>query len=664
MSNKSSTHQSRSPTSRCLGPAWIPIAVAALVSVLGRPGAAWAAPTSSSSPPVGTSYVHTIEYHNVADSDLQPVFDQVRSEAGDAEAGGGQAVGLRRTTAIDVRGTLRITIIGKSGPNVLVAYQLSELSGSFTVDGAPNPEQLTNVARQANGGVFGLVTPQGRVVGLWFPPSMDLVPRSFTRTLISLTQCVVPAQLSQAAWQVEEEDQNGPYLARYSRVEGAGDATGTRLRKEKLRYSQPSAPRHSSRKVIPTTYHPTGGLDVILDSARNLVTSIRGTESLSIFINDKRVGSSETSFRLELASAESVGRDGLATLRKSQASLSAGRAPEHLRVQPSYEESDRILYRQKLGTDTIQTLLRRLGSDVSAEGSDGETELYLKLKALVYLHPETCRRLGSFAAGASSRRAGLLLGALASIGHADAQDAIIAVLERRSRDADFLIRLIPLFSTLESPTLRAERALRALAYGRERADVRATAHLALGAMAKTLSDDAPRRSQKIVSDFVAAFGPSTDPQDAHLSILFLGNAADRRYAPVLLKYSHDASPEVRADAVHALRFFPREMSLVRVLAALEDPDASVRFQAANALGFIGVNAESFAKMKAAYEGEGHPEVRAEILRTVWKFEKTLPQSRELLRCAAESDSSQEVRDMARGVMSMYPEGYFGACGGR
>src|SRR5262249_26008418 len=149
---------------------------------------------------------------------------------------------------------------------------------------------------------------------------------------------------------------------------------------------------------------------------------------------------------------------------------------------------------------TADSLLAELArAEAGAKKALSETTLYLKLRALVYLHPEVSARLGKRLAGASPKGAALrvLPQALASSGRPEAQAALAAVVRARRKDGAALAELLPALGRARTPTQATEDVLFELAEG-SREEVRSTAQLALGTVAHGLTSSQPERADRIV----------------------------------------------------------------------------------------------------------------------------------------------------------------------
>jgi HEAT repeat protein len=223
----------------------------------------------------------------------------------------------------------------------------------------------------------------------------------------------------------------------------------------------------------------------------------------------------------------------------------------------------------------------------------------------------------------------------------------------RARPADWpaLSLLIPALGTVEQPTPPAEDTLRHLIAKSDDANIRTTAQLSLGIMARSLADIAPERTQRIVKDAVAQLRAATTDADRRQMLLVLGNIGAPETLDLITSYVADASPEVRVAAVGALRWLDAEavdQLLMRVLAS--DADAAVRAEAAGVIGLRPVSPRIFAGQKlalvSALARDDSPTVRLALLNHLARAARMDADLPDLLSRVAAEDASEEVRNEA------------------
>jgi HEAT repeat protein len=135
----------------------------------------------------------------------------------------------------------------------------------------------------------------------------------------------------------------------------------------------------------------------------------------------------------------------------------------------------------------------------------------------------------------------------------------------------------------------------------------------------------------------------------------LGNAGSARALPVIARFIAHPSPLLRASAAAALRWIdaaPVDGWLVRCL--VSDPDATVRQEAAAALGFREPTAETIAAQQRAFRAEPVDGIRLAILSNLGRARRAFPELQEFIRKAAASDGSTNVRKAAASLVALSP----------
>jgi HEAT repeat protein len=302
----------------------------------------------------------------------------------------------------------------------------------------------------------------------------------------------------------------------------------------------------------------------------------------------------------------------------------------------------------ELGTATVESLLTELTrTEAGAREALGETALYLKFKALVYLHPEASARLGKrlAAAAADGLAMRVLPQALANSGRPEAQAALAAVVRGRPDDWPALAELLPALGMAKAPTRVVEAALFELASaGRE--EIRSTAQLALGSLARGLGGSAPTRADAIVRWAIAQLEGARSTGQRRQILLVLGNAGSPRALPAIRPWLNAPQPEVRGGAILALRWLKGPEIDGKLCKGLTDDDASVRLEAARALQVRPVTAAMLAVYAAALRKEGAAGVRVALLENLALARRTFPEAAELIKQASEKDPVAQVREAA------------------
>jgi HEAT repeat protein len=322
------------------------------------------------------------------------------------------------------------------------------------------------------------------------------------------------------------------------------------------------------------------------------------------------------------------------------------------------EELELAQQRAWLDDATVESLLAELNTlEVMSGDEQNQTRVFLRIKALVTLQPESCVVLGEHlsTARASKPAISVLAGALAAAGSPEAQMALVRAITARHQDWPALAILVPELATVEKPTREAEQVLWDLVREATDENIRTTAELALGSMARRLAPVAPDRAAGIVAWSVQELDKTPGPQATRQLLLVLGNAGAVEAFPKVRPFLADPVPDVRAVAVWALRWMDTpevDAFIARTLTA--DGDAGVRLEAARASSFRPLSSVLLMAHARVLETDTDTEVRREIVSTLAANRNRFPAIDNLLRTVAAEDLSREVRDAAADALMTGP----------
>ncbi len=617
--------------------------------------ASQAAKVDSRDMKIGQQTFYSFSYANESHSDVTTLFNAINTSNGDKSQAASIPL-LKRNVCIKVSGQMEMTLLEKSGSYSLIYFRAPAVDSVIIFGGQIAADESLTTRKVLGKGFPVKVGHDGRVTGVWIGSPSGGIPSSVARALVSLTQFVVRPESpiwTEQGWETDEEDASGRYRARYKRTEPVNISSKDDLpvfSKTKLSYFAGYARKHSRSKVMSTAVIPSGELNIRYDPKRQMLISVQGGETNRVEIEGKQIGTSDTAFVLQHTGNRQLAGKKLSGLLKSIKTQMTHEQPTPLWIAPSHDESDAIISRQTLGGDTLETLFVKLSDFEAMKIPWTEaSELYLKFKALIYLHPESCKLLaGAIADRQPENQASqMLLAALSAVANPAAQEALVGVIGARSGHKQAIMQIIFSLAVIDEPSEIAEQRLRDFAYSAGDRELAAAAQLALGGMARNLSVSSPGRSRAIIDYFMAQQRADRSTSETVHQILVLGNAGLEDYLPVLSRFAEDERREVRANAIHALRHYESAaVSAILFRALVQDREALVRFEAAIAIGSLETGDEMIALLIKAFAGEKVQEVRIAILQTLWKSERKYPEVRKLVTEVAEKDPSEAVRKAA------------------
>lgn len=235
-----------------------------------------------------------------------------------------------------------------------------------------------------------------------------------------------------------------------------------------------------------------------------------------------------------------------------------GKSRSDNRGQSSQETMIQKVALGSLGFDEIWNLMTQ-------SGSQNSQELYLKLKAWIYLHPDEVQKLVDRLKGLDEGDPALKLGirALAAAGQPEAQDALVDLLDQRKTDVPLARKIITTLGLVPAPTLKAQAALEALSQANEDSPVRRSSRLALGIMGQRLSQnpdaDSQKRAENLEAQALANLRRASGLAQITEALAVLGNCGLTRIEDLDPWLKH-ADPAIRGPAFFALRFARPEVT--------------------------------------------------------------------------------------------------------
>lgn len=637
-------------------------------------GGGWISPARSrvTTSPAGAGYyrfelgvriVHRIDYRSEGATDFLAVF------GGQKGRGKGESPppGLSQKFTTRVRADRSVTVLEWKERDWLAAVRLENLEVNYAVDGREDAVQAEALRGEMSGDLFIRVTPEGRILSVRFPTAMGNLSKSFAQTLLGITQFVFPEKgiPDDGRWELEEEDPVGRSVVLYERIPTDNAATSpgksvgeaTSFRKMRLRYLSTRKKKIPGEFSLQQATVPKGSLVARFQFREGNLISMAGTEVQEFLFGDKRVGHAENSLRLEFLRRGPVSSPELAELRNRFAALEGVSEDIALSTNVSREAGRLAIERSALGDTTPETLREELKA---ADRSSGryDTKLVRRLQALFRLYPGTCATFGKELARADpgSRSFQYVSSALAAVGHAKAQEALIEVVRARRKDVPAMIRLISTMADVPDPEPALADTLGEIAFGgRGEERVIVAAWYAMGSIARNLEPAHPERAEQILDALVREMGKSpSDSKTAHL-LSALGNSASDKVVPVILKHLADASVTVRAAAVSSLQLMDTpevEPALLRALTT--DPEEPVRQQAASVLASREMTETAFTAQTSAVLKDTSQMVRVTVLRTLARALDRYPKARSVIRRVAEEDPSDDVRKVAKEILERNP----------
>ncbi|HEY5922302.1 MAG TPA: HEAT repeat domain-containing protein [Kofleriaceae bacterium] len=246
----------------------------------------------------------------------------------------------------------------------------------------------------------------------------------------------------------------------------------------------------------------------------------------------------------------------------------------------------------------------------------------------------------------------LAVAAMVQAGTAEVQRSLVAAIEQRANDADFLRLAVPTIGFLAEPTVATVAAVRALTTQPAPTRTQTIAHLALGNMASKLAITDAARSAALVSDYASRLASARTDDERMSWLSVLGNAGTPSAAAAIETQLDASDPTIRGRALSALRRVESPKVDATLTRALDDGDTGIRESAAWALTRRAASPKTMQVIAGKLATEQDDKVASSLLQVLWNgraVERDLVVA--TMRSVAAGHASKAVRDRAQALLA-------------
>ncbi|MBK6692462.1 MAG: HEAT repeat domain-containing protein [Myxococcales bacterium] len=491
------------------------------------------------------------------------------------------------TVKLGLTAELRLAYVGAVGEQHRLFGELVD------VKVAMNDADTAALAKELEKPFYVSADADGRVRGYAFARGLSSMAQNMVRSVVGQAQI---ASRPDATYAADEDDIHGSYQASYTRAPN-GKLTKTKGRYTRVATASGVESADKSARVE-TNGETTAQLDlsgwvVALSSKENKVASLGDdmpTAQTRLELDMKLTG---TRFEGSLAGRferEASGLTLVGPFGTGDDGASARLADERLVAQRSL-------------TDML----------ADARGADGDAPravLAEKMAARFRLTPTDAESAAALAGKLSVKDAQLLTSALASAKTPEAVRAIGAIANQKDLSVEVRTQAATQLAFAGPHAAEARDAL-VQAMGDGSRDVRTSAALALGNVARELGGDAT-----LVGELVHGVRGAKDDDERVAFLHALGNSGSLEVLPLAKEALTSENESVREAAVQALRFLPLgEADPMLDLAATNDESENVRQGAVDAMGFRIVERHATA-LHRVLDADPSRKVKVEVFRIV------------------------------------------------
>lgn len=434
-----------------------------------------------------------------------------------------------------LQGTLHILILSEETDSYRVWLSIQP-EGAPQLDNIPAPMRLS-LQKSWTEGVGARMALRGFHIDPETTPGMDSTAAQFWQNLSERMQVDLPPVLLTPVWNQQETMAGGTVKARYEIDPTLLNPAmlGEKIYVQKSFDASPLPQRKLSGESLILLKPRFEGLDQLQAEARE-VQELNGQS-----------WASDTTLKLQWQKQNQQNEARVASLEARW-----GKSQAEGRAASSQETSIQKVALGSLGLDELWNLINQADSQHSQD-------LYLKLKAWVYLHPDEIQRLVDRLKGLSEGDPALKMAirALAAAGQPEAQNALVDLLDQRQADVSLARKIITTLGLLPEPTLKAQQSLERLSQAPEDSAVRRNSRLALGMMGQRLGQsqnpEARKRAEQIEAQALENLRRAVGLAATTEALAVLGNCGLSRIEDLDPWLKHP-DPAIRGQAFFALRF--------------------------------------------------------------------------------------------------------------
>ena len=406
---------------------------------------------------------------------------------------------------------VRTVVADADRGNHLVLYRFLDADVLVAINESNAAGAASEVATSLAEGVVAEESPDGHVVSLRTSPAASALALSFARTLLGALQVTLPARLA-PTWNARETDTNGDYIATYAIVGDRAPANGALALKKTKRASRSSTSTSTSAEqgewaaLTRGESRTIGATEIDFDLQRGAMKELASEQTVESMLGALQVATTKTKLDAERTGERMLDAPALVALLASIAALRAAEpAPLNARSAVDLEATKTNASKHWLGTSTLPELVTALHASDGRAQDDRHFDLFLKLHAYTYLHPEECARVARLLAPLDPSRSSfqVLLAALGATGSREAQAALVTSLRAPATSVEAKKHVIATLGMLAVPGDDAEAALRSVRDESATTELAGTAALSLAIMAKSLAARSPKRANAIVDEALA-----------------------------------------------------------------------------------------------------------------------------------------------------------------
>lgn len=551
-------------------------------------------------------------------------------------------------------GFLSLSDVGIIDSNRTLRVDFKDLVVRIESQGQSAPKNSDELAIGMLKPIYITLTDSGSISYVIISDDMPLSSRNYAVAIVSNLQIVKPKRNHEKSWSTIEDDQYGRCLIDYSYK----DSSDTRIFFKKKNYYLEGT---SDNSFFNLQYIPESNSQIECTTEKTYCQSIQFEEKMLVLANGFDSGSSQSKMQASLLNIEKIHNSKKAKLQDAFIKFKkSGKSLTLFEVQ-SQGNYDEVLANQTLGADNMESIMKLL-RNVEKGKINEDVNIYLKIKSLIIVHPETADSLAVMIMDEphNSIRFKIIGDALAYSGKNSAQKAILGLIRYRISSGNNPEIFVSLLTKVDHPTVEVFNLLRALINKIEPdSPLWQTVVLTLGTVAWKALTSNHQESDNSVRLLIQVLEQAKNPSaEVHL-MLALGNSGNPLILPTLEKWllSPGNDPEVRAAAVWAMRLLPGA-SIDRKLQILNtNSSLKIRESAIEALNTRPYLTNNLSHLVQCFDKESDINLRKRIFYSILKFEDYDSLTIQNFLVHAKKDDEESIQKIANNELKKRKEPY-------
>ena len=512
-----------------------------------------------------------------------------------------------RRSEFKFTGLLSVTKIQSGTDSAFYSGEIIPFSTIIQTDNAFGFQDMDSSYLKQN---FFYNTYKGKITSVHLLTGTPEAVGNTIKSLLSYFQISKPSG-KEKIWTAREEDAYGHFNVEYAFV-SADKATSTKIIKHKKNYITLKAELNTNE--LKTTYTTIGSTTITLDTKTGSLVALKGEEQITTKLAKKLLGVLKTKFQFDHYRHSNLKPGSSAKQLDKFSELRNLYYETKLYTFISSQDFNKLVRANTLETDNFETIIVKLRDSIDPKDEDS---IYLKIRALATVHPETCKSLADILdmQKANTTVYNLLYRGLLGAENDESVNALSMILLKHRNDWEYEKNIVTNLGLSKVITDTLVNTYKELATASPPTKLNITALIALGTMVDNLSvTDSSASAALLQWVFSETSKLGNDIKPTRQKLLTWGNTNTKQALDSILPYLKydDASINVLAATSVGLFTIPQAAPLLLDIIK-NDTSREVRYTAADGLRSKITGKQQLLKVAQLFKNEKDTTVRTSLV---------------------------------------------------